>query len=147
MEGNCWGGGGRGEAGKRRTKVQLHTRSSCFVLFSFPLCKNLKLLFKTKILQLRRPSGRPTAPGTGSGERCRERARRRSGQGVRREGSSRHCQRGAGREGGRRLCVCFVWKQAGQRHRPTAQAGWTAGLPERREGSPRGPGQSSGGIC
>lgn len=64
------------------------------------------------------------------------------------EGSSRHCQRGGGREGSRRLCVCFIWKQAGQRHRPTAQAGWTAGLPEwTGQGSPRSPGQSWGGIC
>lgn len=85
-------------------------------------------------------------PGTRPAE---ERARGQAGgHSAGHEGSSRHCQRGGGREGSRWLCVCFVSKQAGQRHRPTARAGWTAGLPEwTGGGSPRGPGRSSGGVC
>lgn len=154
VEGNYWNrGGDRGKAGQQRIKVQLYTCSLCFVLFSsFLLCKNLSCFLKERPSDGEDPAADPPCWGPRGRGRRRERARPRTGRGLRREGAlqgaRRHCGRGGGREGSRWLCVCFVSKQAGQRHRPTAQAGWAAGLPERAGGgSPRGPGRSLGGVC
>lgn len=87
VEGNYQNGrGDRGKAGEQRTKVQLYTRSLRF-LFSFLLCKNLSCFLKQRSSNGKDPAADPLCWGPGGREWCRERARLRSGRGVRREGT------------------------------------------------------------
>lgn len=87
VEGNYRNGrGDRGKAGEQRTKVQLYTRSLRF-LFSFLLCKNLSCFLKQRSSNGKDPAADPLCWGPGGREWCRERARLRSGRGVRREGT------------------------------------------------------------
>lgn len=87
VEGNYRNGrGDRGKAGEQRTKVQLYTRSLRF-LFSFLLCKNLSCFLKQRSSNGKDLAADPLCWGPGGREWCRERARLRSGRGVRREGT------------------------------------------------------------